>query len=430
MNRLSPAFRCCAVICVAFLGHTSPETARADWELTDNFSPVTTGFALNRRWGWWDDGTPRADGQIVNVHKASTMTPNADVILNNTFLPSNFPTEVITPLSGDTSYYEVVYNRPFTEMSNIYDPVGFNRTEWTLGLSDAVDFPDYSDISQYDNVDPNIRGRAQIEFDYKIVYIDPSDQEVPSFGLPFPNTHPADTTPFHVDAAVHDVPVSISMALMYRDFDFSGNPDCTGGDLGCWQDIAASGVNFDTVPDDADSIVNIIDEGDYQYYQLIADGQVHTQRIDLTILTSAERKAEQWLDQVQGEDYDPLDPGSQNTDTMETLRFDLRGGGPRIVVLDNFRLSALEPAPGDFNNDGIVDAADYTVFRDNEGTSNILPNDPTPGVVDSTDYDLWVENFGWRGSIASSPSATVPEPTGVLAALMIGISGVGVGRRR
>ncbi|MDA0659440.1 MAG: hypothetical protein O3C60_11425 [Planctomycetota bacterium] len=35
--------------------------------------------------------------------------------------------------------------------------------------------------------------------------------------------------------------------------------------------------------------------------------------------------------------------------------------------------------PGDYNNNGVADAADYTVWRDNRGGSVTLPNDTTPG---------------------------------------------------
>ncbi len=49
--------------------------------------------------------------------------------------------------------------------------------------------------------------------------------------------------------------------------------------------------------------------------------------------------------------------------------------------------------PGDYNNDGLVNLADYTVWRDNLGSTAALANDNTPG-VDSTDYTVWKNNFG------------------------------------
>lgn len=61
--------------------------------------------------------------------------------------------------------------------------------------------------------------------------------------------------------------------------------------------------------------------------------------------------------------------------------------------IDPFDLG-IAPIDGDYNNDRIVNAADYTIWRDNDGSSETLDNDPTPGVVDSTDYDLWADKFG------------------------------------
>ena len=51
--------------------------------------------------------------------------------------------------------------------------------------------------------------------------------------------------------------------------------------------------------------------------------------------------------------------------------------------------------PGDYNNNGMIDAADYTAWRDalTAGATN-LTNDPTPGVVDETDFDYWRAHFG------------------------------------
>ncbi len=70
--------------------------------------------------------------------------------------------------------------------------------------------------------------------------------------------------------------------------------------------------------------------------------------------------------------------------------------------------------PGDYNEDGIVNAADYTVWRDRLGSPTSLPNDDTPG-VGQDDYARWKTHFGetaplGTGSISTSPPL-VPEPT-------------------
>jgi len=50
--------------------------------------------------------------------------------------------------------------------------------------------------------------------------------------------------------------------------------------------------------------------------------------------------------------------------------------------------------PGDYNGSGLVDAADYVVWRNNLGSSVVLFNDITPGIVTQADYDVWKANFG------------------------------------
>jgi hypothetical protein len=65
-------------------------------------------------------------------------------------------------------------------------------------------------------------------------------------------------------------------------------------------------------------------------------------------------------------------------------------------------LDAVPMLDGDFNSDGIVDAADYTVWRDGLGTTY------TP-----EDYDLWKANFG-AGAGSGSLAVSVPEPSTLL----------------
>ncbi|QDU89412.1 PEP-CTERM motif protein [Pirellulimonas nuda] len=86
--------------------------------------------------------------------------------------------------------------------------------------------------------------------------------------------------------------------------------------------------------------------------------------------------------------------------------------------------------PGDFNEDGAVDAADYTVWRDNLGVETSLPNGvDTGGPVGQADYDLWVAGFGGPAPAAASAGAAVPEPS-TLGLLAAGCLGVAALRRR
>ncbi len=83
---------------------------------------------------------------------------------------------------------------------------------------------------------------------------------------------------------------------------------------------------------------------------------------------------------------------------------------------------AATGAPGDFNGDGLVNLADYTLWRNNLGAADdaVINNagDGLPG-VDSADYEVWKSHFG-EGNSAASESARVPEPT-TLALLMLAI---------
>lgn len=65
---------------------------------------------------------------------------------------------------------------------------------------------------------------------------------------------------------------------------------------------------------------------------------------------------------------------------------------------------------GDYNGDGIVDAADYTVWRDSLGDSVAIGSGAdgvADGVIDIADYELWKANFG---NAAGSGAARTPTP--------------------
>lgn len=69
---------------------------------------------------------------------------------------------------------------------------------------------------------------------------------------------------------------------------------------------------------------------------------------------------------------------------------------------------------GDYNDDGIVNAADYIVWRNNLDTDAVLPNDTSPGTVTQQDYEVWVANFGNTAADSLLPATPVPEPAAVM----------------
>ncbi|WP_197527431.1 PQQ-dependent sugar dehydrogenase [Pirellulimonas nuda] len=72
---------------------------------------------------------------------------------------------------------------------------------------------------------------------------------------------------------------------------------------------------------------------------------------------------------------------------------------------------------GDFNSDGVVDAADYTLWRDNLGGAGGAADGTgavagvADGVVDIADYQLWREHFGNQAPGAGAAGGVpTPEP--------------------
>jgi hypothetical protein len=122
----------------------------------------------------------------------------------------------------------------------------------------------------------------------------------------------------------------------------------------------------------------------------------------------------------------------------------VRLSGPGAFGFDELRIgtSWLDVAPsypGDYNSDGAVNAADYTVWRNTLGSTTDFRADGTgPGglpdqVVDELDYAYWKQHYGENssGATASGQSESIPEPTTLLlTGIALVASSVGVGRHR
>lgn len=73
-----------------------------------------------------------------------------------------------------------------------------------------------------------------------------------------------------------------------------------------------------------------------------------------------------------------------------------------------FEFLATPVLPGDFNDDGAVDAADYSVWRNGLGSE-----------YSAEDYELWKDHFGEFKGNTGAGSTAVPEPTSI--ALSVGV---------
>ena len=80
--------------------------------------------------------------------------------------------------------------------------------------------------------------------------------------------------------------------------------------------------------------------------------------------------------------------------------------------------------PGDFNNDGAVDAGDYVTWLKNNGTNNALPNDNGLGTpIGAAHVDLWRANFGNPPGVGSGRGlglngGAVPEPSSIALSIL------------
>ena len=93
--------------------------------------------------------------------------------------------------------------------------------------------------------------------------------------------------------------------------------------------------------------------------------------------------------------------------------------------------------PGDFNNNGAVDAADYTVWRNNLRSSyHLHGNGDETGasrhVVDLADFQMWKQNFGMvaGGQSLGGGASVVPEPSSLLLAIAAAALGLPPRRNR
>jgi hypothetical protein len=88
------------------------------------------------------------------------------------------------------------------------------------------------------------------------------------------------------------------------------------------------------------------------------------------------------------------------------------GAGAATLYFDNLRLVNLSATlPGDYNQDGRVDAADYTIWRATMGSTTDLRADGNlNGVIDRGDYQTWSANYGTIAPGSGASSLAVPEP--------------------
>jgi hypothetical protein len=82
---------------------------------------------------------------------------------------------------------------------------------------------------------------------------------------------------------------------------------------------------------------------------------------------------------------------------------------------------AVSALLGDYNRNGVVDAADYVVWRTSIGStgSGLAADGNGDNMVDQLDYGIWKANFGNTvGAAASSANQPIPEPSMAIQSLL------------
>jgi hypothetical protein len=107
----------------------------------------------------------------------------------------------------------------------------------------------------------------------------------------------------------------------------------------------------------------------------------------------------------------------------------LNTNGTGTARLDYDEVTGLAPASiqGDYNNNGVVDAADYVLWRNGGPLQNEVD---TPGTINAADYTAWRARFGNVSGSGSILGNAIPEPGACFLLLTLVTVGAPVLRRR
>jgi autotransporter-associated beta strand protein len=129
-----------------------------------------------------------------------------------------------------------------------------------------------------------------------------------------------------------------------------------------------------------------------------------------------------------GNTFKILTSGGIVSGTFSTLSLPAVAGGKGLTWQVHYNpgdvtMELLSALLGDYNGNGVVDAADYVVWRNTLGQSppGLAADGNSSGTIDAGDYTVWRTHFGQTAGSGSgaSANAAVPEPA-TLVQLLVG----------
>ena len=127
-------------------------------------------------------------------------------------------------------------------------------------------------------------------------------------------------------------------------------------------------------------------------------------------ISSAARRSPSIAVARSGKVVQPVDRAASDKTAISCFNMPLRA---KMSLRQGFVSYMIPPPlPGDYNDNGVVDAADYVVWRNHLNTTFHLPNEVagvSEGSVTMADFDAWKERFG---NILSGSGATAGRTFG------------------
>lgn len=133
---------------------------------------------------------------------------------------------------------------------------------------------------------------------------------------------------------------------------------------------------------------------------------------------------------IDGQYHDLVFPLSAVTNRLNVQQFGVNlfaHTNDLVINIDSIRFDEVTGVPGDYNGNGIVDGADYVLWRNGGPLQNEVD---APGTVNAADYAAWRARFGNTSGGGSLSEAAVPEPASFVLILVTVVGSCLVARPR